>query len=113
MTTWHATWGVACNHHFLLLGEGADFHLIPGEYVLTVFGKTVAARRPAKLAEIRLAISEQQAGQLLINPDYGICFDWCAEQQAYLAHVQIRIRQALQHMKGGAVPSADIANAQE
>ena len=66
--------------------------MIPGEYVLTVFGKTVAARRPAKLAEIRLAISEQQAGQLLINPDYGICFDWCAEQQAYLAHVQIRKR---------------------
>ncbi len=39
--------GVACNHHFLLPEDGADFKLLPGQYTVRVYAKRVSDRDPA------------------------------------------------------------------
>lgn len=81
--------GVACNHHFLLPEDSADFPLLPGQYTVRVYAKRVADREPRKLAQITLAISESQSRELE-SDDAGIYFDWGPDQQAYHAHVEIR-----------------------
>jgi len=81
--------GVACNHHFLLPEDGADFRLLAGQYNVRVFAKRVSDREPRELALLVLSISESQAKELL-KDDAGIYFDWGPDQQAYHAHVEIR-----------------------
>lgn len=81
--------GVACNHHFLLPEDGANFSLLSGQYVVTVFAKRVSDRTPRQLAVLRLTISERQAKELE-EDDSGIYFDWGPDQQAYHGHVEIR-----------------------
>lgn len=81
--------GLACNHHFLLPEDGADFRLLPGEYMLRVYAKRVADCEPRELAAVVLRISESHARELQ-NKDAGIYFDWGPDQQAYHAHVQIQ-----------------------
>ncbi|MCX5644083.1 MAG: hypothetical protein NTZ17_05280 [Phycisphaerae bacterium] len=81
--------GVACNHHFLLPEDGADFRLLPGQYTVRVFAKRVADRGPRQLALVALSISESQAKELE-QDDAGIYFDWGPDQEAYHAHVEIR-----------------------
>lgn len=80
--------GVACNHHFLLPADGADFKFVPGKYIVRVFAKRVLDREPRQLSEISLVISESQ-GRDLEAENAGIYFDWGPDQQAYHAHVQI------------------------
>lgn len=81
--------GVACNHHFLLPEDGADFRLLAGQYDVRVFAKRVSDREPRELAHLVLSIAESQAKELL-KDDAGIYFDWGPDQQAYHAHVEIR-----------------------
>jgi hypothetical protein len=81
--------GVACNHHFLLPQDGADFKLLPGQYVLRVYAKRVTDREPRQLAKISLAISESQSRELG-SDGAGIYFDWGPDQQAYHPHVEIQ-----------------------
>ncbi len=81
--------GVACNHHFLLPEDGADFKLLPGQYLVRVHAKRVSDKEPLQLAQVSLTISESQA-QELKNADAGIYFDWGPDQQAYHAHVEIK-----------------------
>jgi hypothetical protein len=81
--------GVACNHHFLMPEDGADFRLLPGDYILRVFAKRVRDGQPKELAKVRLQISEANAKQLE-NPSAGIYFDWGPDQQAYHPHVDKR-----------------------
>ena len=81
--------GVACNHHFLLPEDGANFTLLPGQYTVRVYGKRVVDREPRELDQITLTISESQSRELQ-NDDAGIYFDWGPDQQAYHAHVEIR-----------------------
>lgn len=85
--------GIACNHHFLLPEEGAEFRLLAGEYVLRVFAKRVRDKLPRTLSEVRLRISESQSKQLE-DSQMGIYFDWGPDQQAYHSHVEKRDRQA-------------------
>ncbi len=86
--------GVACNHHFLLPEDGADFRLLAGQYTVRVFAKRVYDREPRELAHIGLSISESQAAELR-KDDAGIYFDWGPDQQAYHAHVEIKKPQPL------------------
>jgi len=86
--------GVACNHHFLLPEDGANFRLLMGQYNVRVFAKRVSDRAPRELAHLALTISESQAKELL-KDDAGIYFDWGPDQQAYHAHVEIRKPQPL------------------
>ncbi len=81
--------GVACNHHFLLPEDGADFRLLAGQYNVRVFAKRVSDREPRELAHLVLSIAESQAKELR-KDDAGIYFDWGPDQQAYHAHVEIR-----------------------
>lgn len=81
--------GVACNHHFLLPKDGADFKLLEGRYLVRVFAKIVRDREPRQLAQVALSISETQAQQLAL-PDAGIYFDWGPDQQEYHAHIEVR-----------------------
>ena len=81
--------GVACNHHFLLPEDGADFRLLPGQYTVRVFAKRVSDRGPRQLAKFVLCISESQAKELE-KDGAGIYFDWGPDQQAYHAHVRIQ-----------------------
>ena len=81
--------GVACNHHFLLPEDGADFRLVHGQYTVRVYAKRVRDREPRQLAQIALVISESQAVELE-KDDAGVYFDWGPDQQAYHAHVEIR-----------------------
>lgn len=81
--------GVACNHHFLLPKDGADFRLLPGQYTLRVFGKRVIDPEPLELAKIVLHITDSQA-HALQDPNAGIYFDWRPDQQEYHSHVDVR-----------------------
>lgn len=83
--------GYACNHHFLLPEDGADFKLLPGQYTVRVFAKRVSDHESRQLALVKLSISESQAKELE-NDNAGIYFDWGPDQQAYHAHVEIRKR---------------------
>lgn len=74
--------GIACNHHFLLPEDGAEFRFLPGEYVLRVFAKRVSDRAPQQLSQITLFLSESQAQQLC-QDGTGIYFDWGPDQQRY------------------------------
>lgn len=79
--------GVACNHHFLLPEDGAEFRLLAGEYTLRVFAKRVRDKTPRQLMEVRLRITEAEAKQLA-EPSTGIYFDWGPDQQAYHPHIE-------------------------
>ena len=81
--------GFACNHHFLLPEDGADFRLLPGKYILRVYCKRVTDRDPIRLAQIALGISESHA-KALQDENAGIYFDWGPDQQAYDPHIDIR-----------------------
>ena len=81
--------GVAYNHHFLLPEDGAEFKLLPGQYLVRVHAKRVSDQAPLQLAQVSLTITESQA-QELWNTDAGIYFDWGPDQQAYHAHVEIK-----------------------
>jgi hypothetical protein len=81
--------GVACNHHFLLPEDGADFKFLPGQYTVRVFAKRVTDARPRELSVVALAISESHA-QALRDENAGIYFDWGPDQHAYHGHVEVR-----------------------
>lgn len=81
--------GVACNHHFLLPEDGADFRLLPGLYLIRVFAKRVTDRAPHQLTEFALPISRSDASELE-KEHAGIYFDWGPDQQAYHPHVEVR-----------------------
>jgi len=81
--------GIACNHHFLLPEDGADFKLLQGQYTVRVYAKRVLDSQPRQLAQVTLHISESHARELQ-NEHAGIYFDWGPDQQAYHAHVEIR-----------------------
>lgn len=81
--------GIACNHHFLLPEDGADFRLLPGLYIVRVYAKRVSDYHPRKLEQVELHISESHALELE-NEHAGIYFDWGPDQQAYHPHIEIR-----------------------
>lgn len=81
--------GVACNHHFLLPRDGADFKFVAGEYVLRVHAKRVGDRRSTELAAVRLVVGDSHALELQEKGDAGIYFDWGADLQAYHPSVKI------------------------
>jgi len=80
--------GIACNHHFLLPRDGADFKFVAGEYVLRLNAKRVGDRCSHELAMVRLVVSESHALELQ-KEEAGIYFDWGADIQSY--HPSIRI----------------------
>ncbi|MDD5307615.1 MAG: hypothetical protein PHU25_09885 [Deltaproteobacteria bacterium] len=86
--------GVACNHHFLLPEDGIGFSLLPGQYTLVVHAKRVSDRKPRRLAQVNLLISETQAKELA-KPNAGIYFDWGPDQESYQSHVEIRSQAPL------------------
>ena len=69
--------------------DGANFRLLPGQYIVRVFAKRVSDREPHQLTQVTLTISESQATQLR-DDAAGIYFDWGPDQQAYHAHVELR-----------------------
>jgi len=79
--------GVACNHHFLLPRDGADFKFLAGEYYLRVFAKLVRDSRARELAGIRLVVTESHALNLH-KGDVGLYFDWGPDQQTYHHHIR-------------------------
>jgi len=81
--------GIACNHHFLLPEDGADFRLLPGQYTIRIYAKRVSDSKPRQLMQVMLQISDAHALELQ-NEHAGIYFDWGPDQQAYHAHVEIR-----------------------
>ena len=81
--------GIACNHHFLLPADRANFKLSAGEYVLRLYAKKADTTSPKELMSVRLQISEEQSKELQ-SDDAGIYFDWEPSQQAYLPLIEIR-----------------------
>lgn len=81
--------GLACNHHFLLPEDGADFRPLAGDYILRVFAKRIRDREPRQLAELRLRISDSHASELE-HAAAGIYVDWGPDQQAYHPRVEIK-----------------------
>jgi len=79
--------GIACNHHFLLPRDGADFKFLAGEFYVRVYAKRVGKTRSNELAAIRLVVTEPHA-QELQKSDTGLYFDWGPDQQAYHPHVK-------------------------
>jgi hypothetical protein len=81
--------GIACNHHFLLPDDAADFKFAAGEYTVRIYAKRVRDRSPRLMYEIKLSVSESD-GTNLRNGDAGLYFDWGPDQEAYHPHVDIR-----------------------
>ena len=79
--------GLACNHHFLLPGDGAAFPFVAGAYTLRVYAKRVTEVAPRELSIVQLTISDSHAAQLR-QGNVGLYFDWGPDQQAYHAHVR-------------------------
>jgi hypothetical protein len=57
--------GIALNHHFVWSLHEQPYEFEPGEYRIEVFARIVGQPAPHRLAEVRLALSENQAAQLL------------------------------------------------
>jgi hypothetical protein len=91
--------GVACNHHFLLPADGAEFKLLAGDYRLRIYAKNIDAAAARELASIRLQISDVQAEQLK-DDHAGIYFDWGPDQQAYHAHVDMKPPNPMNELLG-------------
>lgn len=81
--------GVAANHHFLAPPNGTSFHFIEGAYRLDVFAKMVGEPKSKRLFSQRLDISRDVATALM-EPLFGVYFDWGPESGAYLPHVAKR-----------------------
>ena len=91
--------GIACNHHFLLPEDGAEFKLLAGEYRLRIFAKNVDDAGPRELACIPLRISDAHAAQLQ-DEHAGIYFDWGPDQQAYHPHIDMKAPDPLDDLLG-------------
>ena len=79
--------GIACNHHFLLPRDGAQFSFAPGDYAVSVVAKIVGHRKPTELFQINLSVAGADAEQLQ-NSENGLYFDWGPDQEKYHSHVR-------------------------
>lgn len=80
--------GIACNHHFLLSKDGADYPFLNGEYLLEVFIETVD-KRPKKIFEQKLTLTKEQHDAMQ-NKRAGVFFDWAPNTQNYFSHIDLR-----------------------
>jgi hypothetical protein len=79
--------GVALHHHFLLPRDGTTYQFLPGSYVVELFATLVGRRRPVKLREIEVQVSEAQSQQLRGDTRHGLYFDWSPETQRFRGHI--------------------------
>lgn len=79
--------GIACNHHFLLPRDGAQFSFVPGEYTVSVVAKIVGHRKPNELFRVKLSVTEGDAEDLQ-NSENGLYFDWGPDEERYHSHVR-------------------------
>ena len=79
--------GIACNHHFLLPRDGAEFCFVPGEYTVSVVAKVVGHRKPKELFRVTLPVTSAHAEQLN-GSENGLYFDWGPDEQKYHSHVR-------------------------
>ncbi|WP_020539251.1 hypothetical protein, partial [Lewinella cohaerens] len=66
--------GISANHHFLLPKDELGFRFTKGDYHLQVYVERMG-RKPRKLYEQELHLTEQQANEINTN-DAGVYFDW-------------------------------------
>ena len=78
--------GVVCNHHFLLPRDGTQYEFLGGRYVIEVFAELVNARRPVKLAEEAIDLSQDFASRIN-KQDSGVYYDWGPDSQTYHANL--------------------------
>lgn len=78
--------GIATSHHFLIPEDVGTFDFIAGDYVLEVFGKTVAQDNVSLLSTILLKIDSNEAKELR-QKENGIYFDWGPDAGRYTTHI--------------------------
>jgi hypothetical protein len=81
--------GVAANHHFLTPKDGSKFQFVEGAYTLKVFAKILGDTEPVMLLSQRLEIARDDA-QALKGSETGLYFDWGADSERYIPHVEQR-----------------------
>jgi len=74
--------GVVFNHHFLPASDEPEFGFIAGVYTVEVYATVLNRKRPTKLAEVRLTLTESASAQMY-NAGAGVLFDWNPDTQRY------------------------------
>lgn len=65
--------GLAANHHFVLSIHDNEYRFEPGSYEIDVIADVVGQRRPAKLATIKLSLSDALA--VALQQRRGVLFE--------------------------------------
>ncbi|WP_159592611.1 hypothetical protein [Chelativorans xinjiangense] len=84
--------GVVLNHHFVLSVHQPEYEFTAGDYRVEVFARVVGKKRPAKLAEGSVSVTEEQAA-ILANRG-GILFELSSDGQTYIGHARDEMPQA-------------------
>jgi hypothetical protein len=86
--------GVAFNHHFLPPKNARAFEFLPGDYVIEIYARLVKRAGAILLFKLELALSEQEACELVADRNRGVLFTWDPDHQRYQSHIDIRGRAA-------------------
>lgn len=81
--------GVSTNHHFLLPLDGMDYRFHAGSYTLEVWCAIVGEHHARRLASFGLDVTPVEATGLE-TPDYGLYFDWSANDETYRSRIRAR-----------------------
>ena len=79
--------GIALHHHFLLPADGTTYQFLPGGYVVELFAVMVGRKRPVKLRELEVQVTEAQAAELRGEARRGLYFDWSPETRRFYGHI--------------------------
>lgn len=79
--------GIALHHHFLLPRDGTTYVFLAGSYVVELFAVMVGRKRPMKLREFEVQVTEAHAAELRGDARRGLYFDWSPETQRFHGHI--------------------------
>ena len=78
--------GVEANHHFALSIHKPTCEFKAGVNVIQVFCKLVERRKPTRLTEIKITLTNEQASALA--QEIGVIFEFDPETQNYVGHLR-------------------------
>ncbi len=78
--------GVGANHHFVLSVARPPYEFTLGEYFIEIYARVVGQRKPLKLSEIQIVLSEKCASALAAQR--GVLFESSPDDQRYIGHIE-------------------------
>lgn len=78
--------GIAANHHFVLSVHQPEYEFKAGDYVVEVYARVVGRKRPMKLTEVAVTVTDEQAA-VLADQD-GVLFESSTDGRTYVGHAR-------------------------